>query len=126
MRYFHRKLCQFILFQFSVNSITMYHIYFIFFPKSYKKAYVSSSDSFYLINSYYLSGQGFLKNESQSHSVVSSSLGPHGLYIPWNSPGQNTEVSNLPLLQWIFPTQKSNQGLLYCRRILYQLSIKVF
>ena len=26
------------------------------------------------------------------------------------------------LLQWIFPTQESNQGLLHCRQILYQLS----
>ena len=28
----------------------------------------------------------------------------------------------IPLLQWIFPTQGSNQGLLHCRQILYQLS----
>ena len=27
------------------------------------------------------------------------------------------------LLQWIFPTQGSNWGLLHCRWILYQLSI---
>ena len=87
---------------------------------------------------------------------------PHGLYSPWNSPGQNTGVSSLSLLQGdlpdpgikprsptlqaesfpaeppgkpkntgvgslsllqgIFPTQKSNQGLLCCRGILYQLS----
>ena len=26
------------------------------------------------------------------HSVVSDSLQPHGLYGPWNSPGQNTGV----------------------------------
>ena len=31
--------------------------------------------------------------ESESHSVVSASLGPHGLYSPWNSPGQNTRVA---------------------------------
>ena len=43
-------------------------------------------------------------------------------YSPWNSPGQDTGVSSLSLLQWIFPTQESNQGLLYCRWILYQLS----
>ena len=41
---------------------------------------------------------------------------------PWNSPGQNTGVGNLSLLQRIFPTQGSNRGLLHCRRILYQLS----
>ena len=28
-------------------------------------------------------------------------------YSPWNSPGQNTGVGNLSLLQWIFPTQES-------------------
>ena len=51
------------------------------------------------------------------------SLTPHGLlYSPWNSPGQNTGVGSLSLLQGIFPTQESNQGLLHCRRILYQLS----
>ena len=82
---------------------------------------------------------------------------PHGLYRPWNSPGQNTGVGlsllqgifpaqvsrlvdSLPteppgkpkntgvgsrsLLQWVFPTQGSNQGLLHCRRILYQLSFQ--
>ena len=61
-------------------------------------------------------------NESESHSVVSDSQQPHGLYSPWNSPGQNTGVSSLSLLQGIFPTQESNWGLLHCRQILYQLS----
>ena len=41
---------------------------------------------------------------------------------PWNSPGQNTGVDSLFLLQGIFPTQGLNPGLLHCRRILYQLS----
>ena len=58
------------------------------------------------------------------HSVVSDSLWPHGLYSPWNSPGQNTGVGSLSLLQGIFPTQGSNPGLLHCRWILYQLSHK--
>ena len=35
---------------------------------------------------------------------------------------KNTGVGNLSLLQQIFPTQKSNQGLLHYRQILYQLS----
>ena len=35
---------------------------------------------------------------------------------------KNTGVDSLSLLQGIFPTQESNQGLLHCRRILYQLS----
>ena len=30
-------------------------------------------------------------------------------------------MDSLSLLQQIFPTQESNQGLLHCRRILYQL-----
>ena len=53
---------------------------------------------------------------------MSDSLQPCGLYSPWNSPGQNTGVSSLSLLQGIFPTQGLNPGLLYCGRILYQLS----
>ena len=57
-------------------------------------------------------------------SVVSKSLWPHGLYSPCNSPGQNTEVGSLSLLQGIFPTQGLNPGLLCCRWILYQLSYK--
>ena len=40
----------------------------------------------------------------------------------WNSLGQNTGVGSLSLLQGIFLTQESNQGLLHCRKILYQLS----
>ena len=61
---------------------------------------------------------------SESHSVVSDSLWPHGLYSPWNSPGQNTGVGSLSPLQGIFPTQGSNPDLPHCRRILYQLSHK--
>ena len=55
---------------------------------------------------------------------MSSSLQPHGLYGPWNSPGQSTEVGNLSFLQGIFPTQGLNPGLPHCRQILYQLSTK--
>ena len=62
--------------------------------------------------------------ESESHSVVSDSLQLHGLYSPWNSPGQSTEVGSLSVLQGIFPTQGSNPGLLHFRRVLYQLSHK--
>ena len=35
---------------------------------------------------------------------------------------KNTGVGHLSLLQEIFPTQEMNWGLLYCRRILYQMS----
>ena len=33
----------------------------------------------------------------------------HGLYSPWNSPGQNTRVGNFSRLQGIFPTQDQTQ-----------------
>ena len=59
---------------------------------------------------------------SESSSVMSDSLQPHELYSPWNSPGQNTGVGSLCLLQGIFPTQGSNPDLLHYRQILYQLS----
>ena len=100
--------------------------------------------------------------ETQSRSVMSGSLHPHGLYTvheilqgkilgwvafpfsrgsfqprnqtqvsciaggflpaePLGKP-QNTGVGSLFLLQKIFLTQESNQGLLHCRQILYQLS----
>ena len=42
---------------------------------------------------------------SESCSVVSDSLWPHGLYSPWNSIGQSTEMGRLSLLQVIFPTR---------------------
>ena len=64
------------------------------------------------------------ESESQSCSVMSDSLRPHGLYSPRNSPGQNTGVGSLSLLQGIFPTQGLNSGLLHCRCILYQQSHK--
>ena len=40
---------------------------------------------------------------------------------PWNSPGQNTGVGSLSLLQGIFPTQGLSPGL-HCRWTLYQLN----
>ena len=67
---------------------------------------------------------GFLAtlSESESCSVMSDSLRHHGLYSPWNSPGQNTGIGSCSLLQGIFPTQGLNPGLPHCRRVLYQLS----
>ena len=58
----------------------------------------------------------------EGRSVMSSPLQLHGLYSPWHSPGQNTGVGSLFLLQGIFPTQGSNPGLPNCRQVLYQLS----
>ena len=76
---------------------------------------------------YYLSHCSPKWNEekwSESHSIVSNSLQPHGTYSPWKPPGQNTRVGSFSLLQGIFPTQGSNPGLPHCRQILYQLRLK--
>ena len=44
---------------------------------------------------------------SASRSVVSHSLQPHGLYSPWNSPGQNTGVGS----QFPSPADLPNPGI---------------
>ena len=56
-------------------------------------------------------------SESESFSVVSDSLRPHGLWPmrfphPWSFPGKNTGVGCHFLLQGIFPIQGSNPCLL--------------
>ena len=43
---------------------------------------------------------------SESHSVMSDFLQPHGLYSPWNSPGQKTGVGRL----FLQTEQTSKQG----------------
>ena len=80
----------------------------------------SSSERFPTLETYLCSCLLWIFCESRS--AVSDCLQPHRLYSPWNSPGQNTGVGGLSLLQGIFPTQRSNPGLPHCRRILYQLS----
>ena len=55
---------------------------------------------------------------------MSDSLRPHGLYSPWNSPGQNTEWVALPFSRGSSQPRDPNPGLLHCRQILYQLSHK--
>ena len=63
---------------------------------------------------------GYLPNpgiESRSPTLWVDSL----LSEPQEKP-KNTGVGSLSLLQRIFPTQESNQGLPHCRWILYQLS----
>ena len=57
---------------------------------------------------------------SVSHSVMSDSLRPHGLWstrflCPWDSPDKNTGVGSHSLLQGIFWTQGSNSGLPHCK-----------
>ena len=75
----------------------------------------------------------YTAHSNQSHTFGNSqvkvaqsflTLRPHELYSPWNSPGQNTGVSSLFLLQGIFSTQESNPGLPHCRQIRCQLSHK--
>ena len=63
-------------------------------------------------------GKPHRQDWSESHSVMSDSLWPHGLHSPWNSPGQNTGVGSRSLLRGIFLTQRSNPGLLHYRQIL--------
>ena len=46
---------------------------------------------------------------------------PPGFSVHRISPGKNTGVS-CHFLLWIFPTQRSNLGLLHYRQFLYQLS----
>ena len=60
------------------------------------------------------------KKWSESPSVMSNPLQPHGLYSPWNSPYQNSGLAFPP--PGDLPNQGSNPGLLHHRRILYQLS----
>ena len=55
--------------------------------------------------------------ELRSLALQADSLPSEPLVKP-----NNTGVGSLSLLQGNFPTQESNQGLLLCRRILYQLS----
>ena len=47
---------------------------------------------------------------------------PPGSSVHGDSPYKNIGVGCHALLQGIFLTEESNQGLLYCMQILYQLS----
>ena len=55
-------------------------------------------------------------------TLLALQLEPTSLFCPWNSPGKNTGVGCLFLLQGIFPTQGLNPGLLHCRWGLYHMS----
>ena len=48
---------------------------------------------------------------SGSRSVMSDSFQPHGLYSPWNSPGQNTGVGSHSLLQLERQKQRNDDDL---------------
>ena len=63
------------------------------------------------------------KSESESRSVMSDFLQPHGLYRILQA--RILEWVTFPFSRGIFPTQGSNPGLPHCRWILYQLSYQV-
>ena len=71
--------------------------------------------------------RSILPTHAQSLQSSLDSLQPHGLQpakllCSCNSPGKNTGVGLHALLQGIFPTQRSNSGLMYLlhrRQILY-------
>ena len=71
----------------------------------------------------------FFRGSSQPSDRIGVSCIAGRLFTSWanreaNSPGQNTGVSSLSLLQRIFPIQGSNWGLPHCRQILYYLSLQ--
>ena len=76
----------------------------------------------FIVCRFFDDGHSDCVSENESHSVVSDSLWPRGLYSPWNSPGQNPRAGSLSLLQGIFSSQGSNPGLPVYRQILSQLS----
>ena len=65
-------------------------------------------------------GKGYPLQYSGLENFMDCSLS--GSSVHWDSPGKNTGVGCHALLQGIFPTQGSNQGLLHCRWIFYHLS----
>ena len=56
------------------------------------------------------------------NSLRPRGLQPIKLFCPWDFPGKDTGVGCHFLVQRIFLTQGSNQGLLHCCQILYRLS----
>ena len=73
----------------------------------------------------YCSGQAFPSpGDLPNPGIKPRSLALQADSLPAKPPGKpkNTGVGSLSLLQWIFPTQELNWGLLLCRQILYQLS----
>ena len=88
-----------------------------------------SSPSPLLCNCYQSSpwrSRSFTPSVWVSHSVMSHSLRPHGLWLtrliyPWGSPDKNTGVSCQALLQGTFPTQGWSLGLVHSRQILHHL-----
>ena len=72
-----------------------------FLPRSHKVTHPSQ------VSPYPMTYQSLMTEVkwSESLSVMSNSLQHHGLYNPWNSPGQNTGVGSLSLLQGLMTDQ---------------------
>ena len=73
----------------------------------------------------YLSGKPFRSPGDLPNLGIeprSSALQVDSLPAESQEKPKNTGVGSLSLLQWIFLAQESNQGLLHCMWILYQLS----
>ena len=70
---------------------------------------LSSSSSSSLCSVQWTTGAGLKVKVKVAELCLT--LRPHGLYSPWNSPGQNSGVDSLSLLQGISPTQGLNPGL---------------
>ena len=65
----------------------------------------------------------YSRGSSQPRDQTQVSHIADGFFTSWaTGKPKNTGVGSLFLLQGIFPTQKSNLGLLHCSRNLYQLS----
>jgi len=73
----------------------------------------------------YWSGESFPSSGDFPNPGIkprSPTLWADALLVELQGKPKNTGVDSLSLLQWIFPTQESNRGLLHCRWFLYQLS----
>ena len=66
----------------------------------------------------------FSRGSSQPRDRTQASSIAGRFFLPAEPQGKpkKTGIGSLSLPQHIFPTQKSNQGLLHCRWILFQLS----
>ena len=68
------------------------------------------------------SGMGGADRGACALSHVTPRTVAHWTPLPWDFPGKSTGVGCHFLPQGIFLTEESNQGLMHCRLILYQLS----
>ena len=66
----------------------------------------------------------FARGSSQPRCRTQVSLTAGRFWAKPQGKPNKTGVCSLSLLQWIFPNQELNPGLLHCRWILYQLSHK--